>query len=200
MTLLVTNINITYCLIWVRKGTRNITGWGYSLSCRKTCEIMHLFIKNCLNDGMDNFVLNGSEHGKWPGYRKFVFSSDQNWKKLRISLSPVYEIIRVGKNVLQCFSILGDRDLTQPVSILPEKEKPKTYNCFPMSRLCFGTDNRIQNMASNRLILCPASSCLFVTISLSNFNCMLHVFPQALTILVLSSMKHNLYYIVLYIT
>jgi hypothetical protein len=36
----------------------------------------------------------------------------------------------------------GGRILTQPVSLLPEKEKTETYNCFPMSRLCFVTDGR----------------------------------------------------------
>lgn len=120
-------------------------------------------------------------------------------RKNRNSPSPAYEINRVGKNVRQSFSILGDRDLTQPVSILPEKQKPKTYNCFPMSCLCFATDSRLQNVASYRLLLCPVSSCLFVTISLSNVNWTLHVFPQALTFLVLSSIKHNLYCIILYI-
>ena len=52
-----------------------------------------------------------------------VFLRSKKGGKNRNSPSPAHEISGVGKNVRQIFSTLGDRDLTQPVSILPEKEK-----------------------------------------------------------------------------
>jgi hypothetical protein len=146
----------------VSKDTENISIWEYFQTYRKIYEVKYHCIRYYLNDSMDNSVLNGSGDGTFVLLARMTKSSlflKQKRKKYRNSPSPAYESSRVGENVRQSFSILVDRDLTQPVSILPEKEKPKTYNCFPMSRLCFATDSRLQNVASKA----PSVLCTFMS-------------------------------------
>jgi hypothetical protein len=145
----------------VSKGTRNISIWEHFQTYRKIYEVKHHCIRYCLNDSMDNSVLNRSGDSTFVLLARMTKSRffKTKRKKYRNCPSPAYESSRVGNNVRQSFSILGDRDLTQPVSILPEKEKPKTYNCFPMSRLCFATDSKLQNVASKA----PSVLCTFMS-------------------------------------